>query len=75
MDRHESRIHYAHKISPTIPDNVVNFGIDLAISAMALLSCCKREIVGADKVINVGADVGINVGADVGINVGALTMV
>ena len=59
MNRHESRIHYAHSLNPTIPDNVVNFGIDLAISAMALPSCC---ILTSDTV---GILVGINVGADI----------
>ena len=65
MDSHETRIHYAHDISLSLPESVVSPGIALAISAMAFPSSCIRDIVGADVGINVGADVGINVGADV----------
>ena len=58
MDSHETRIHYAHDISLSLPESVVSPGIALAISAMAFPSCCIRDIT-AD------GDVGINVGADV----------
>ena len=40
MDRHGTRILYAHKISLSLPESVVSFGIALAISAMAFPSCC-----------------------------------
>ena len=67
MNRDDSRIQYAHRTNPTIPDNVANFGIDLAISAIALPSCCilTSDTVGTLVGINVGANVGINVGADI----------
>ena len=58
MNRHESGIHDAHRINLSIPDNVVNFGIDLAISAIVFPSCCIRDTT-AD------GDVGAIVGADV----------
>ena len=65
-DSHETRIHYAHDISLSLPESVVSPGIALAISAMAFPSCCIRDITAdGDVGINVGADVGINVGADV----------